>query len=116
MTSIWPNRFTTFWSFNPAMIRNYFWRKGNNLRYQRASGYARGHLIALSGAELQVGTPNRNFFSKLHVFRGVQHCEVTYEDHVATTSLRFRHRSYRLFPGLTCNVWSVLRLVDEALK
>jgi hypothetical protein len=51
-------------------------------------------------------------FSKLQLFRGVQQCEVTYEEHVAITSLRFGHRSDRLFPDLiamsgACCVWSM---------
>jgi hypothetical protein len=57
-------------------------------------------------------------FSKLQVFRGVQQCEVTYEQHSAITSLRFGHRSDRLLLGLTamdgaCCVWS-MKISKEA--
>jgi hypothetical protein len=50
-------------------------------------------------------------FSKLHVFRRVEQCEVMYEEHTAITSLRLGQRSDRLFLSLiamsrACCVWS----------
>ena len=68
-----------------------------------------------SPAEPRETRHQRKTFSKLHVLRGVQQCEVTYEEHTAITSLRFGPQ----VPAVCrrdCYVWSVLRLVHEVLQ
>ena len=84
----------------------------HNLWYQRAKACARGDLAALSGTEPRERGIKLKTFSKLRLFRGVQQCEVTYEEYSAITSLRFGHRNDRLYPSLiamsgVCCVWSM---------
>ena len=84
----------------------------HNLWYQRAKACARGDLAAGSSTELKERGTKLKLFSKLRLFRGVQQCEVTYEEYSAITSLRFGHRSDGLFLSLiamseVCCVWSM---------
>jgi hypothetical protein len=78
----------------------------------------RERLLAQEAISWRFGLANQGTaqqtetFSKLRVFRGVQQCEVTYEEITATTSLRLRDRSYELFSAViaiskACCVWSM---------
>jgi len=57
---------------------NHCRRKSNNLRYQRAGPYASGDLVSRFLPPDRTARHWTESFSKLRVFRGVQHSEVTY--------------------------------------